>query len=286
MARILCISSQVVRGHVGNCAAVFALQRLGHEAWALPTVILSNHPGHALVAGERVGVAALAKLIDALDRNGWLGEIDAILSGYLPSAEHVALVAETVERLRQVEPGLPYFCDPVLGDDPKGLYIDKAAAEAIGDQLLGLATVIFPNRFELAFLSGREVKDVATAVAAARALGRPQLGVVATSIPGEKGELVTLIDDIPPRQTKRVASLCRVAKRPSAPHGTGDLLAALFTGHSMRGAPSPLGLAVAGVEAAIAASDGADELRLVRSQQAWGEPEPLAVEAFDDGDVT
>ena len=46
MARILAISSQVVRGHVGLSAIVPALQRLGHEVLPIPTIILSNHPGH------------------------------------------------------------------------------------------------------------------------------------------------------------------------------------------------------------------------------------------------
>ncbi len=43
---ILVISSHVVRGGVGNRAAVFALETLGHPVWALPTVILPWHPGH------------------------------------------------------------------------------------------------------------------------------------------------------------------------------------------------------------------------------------------------
>ena len=38
MARVLVISSQVARGHVGLAAIVPALQGLGHEVIALPTV--------------------------------------------------------------------------------------------------------------------------------------------------------------------------------------------------------------------------------------------------------
>ena len=43
---IIVISSHVVRGTVGNRAAVFALETLGHPVWAVPTVILPWHPGH------------------------------------------------------------------------------------------------------------------------------------------------------------------------------------------------------------------------------------------------
>jgi pyridoxine kinase len=45
MAKVLAISSHVVRGHVGLAATVPALQYLGHEVWALPTVLLSSRPG-------------------------------------------------------------------------------------------------------------------------------------------------------------------------------------------------------------------------------------------------
>src|SRR5688572_27846842 len=66
MARVLALSSQVARGHVGLSAVVPALQRLGHEVWPLPTILLSNHPGHAHAAGLRVDPAALEEMVDAL----------------------------------------------------------------------------------------------------------------------------------------------------------------------------------------------------------------------------
>ena len=40
---VLSISSHVAHGHVGNSAAVFALQRLGIEVWPVHTVV--NHEG-------------------------------------------------------------------------------------------------------------------------------------------------------------------------------------------------------------------------------------------------
>ena len=88
---VLAISSEVARGHVGNSAARFALNRLGHQVIALPTVMLSNHPGHSHVAGTRIEPDTLRRMLDALDKNGWLAEVDAVLTGYLPTAEHVAV---------------------------------------------------------------------------------------------------------------------------------------------------------------------------------------------------
>ena len=49
--RILSIQSHVAYGHVGNSAAVFPLQRLGHEVWPVLTVNFSNHTGYGAWRG-------------------------------------------------------------------------------------------------------------------------------------------------------------------------------------------------------------------------------------------
>jgi pyridoxine kinase len=170
MARILAISSQVAHGSVGLSVIVPALQAQGHEVMALPTVLLSNHPGHPHVAGTRIAPETLTAMVEALTANGWLAGVDAVLSGYLPTPEHIAFVAATVGRLRAGKPRLPYLCDPVIGDWPKGIYIDQAAAHAIRGQLLPLATMLTPNAFELGWLTGLPVSDLATAMAAIRCL--------------------------------------------------------------------------------------------------------------------
>ena len=66
---VLSFQSDVVRGHVGNGAARFALQRLGVDVWAVPTVLLSNHPGHGRFRGEAMTAPQIAALIDGLGRN-------------------------------------------------------------------------------------------------------------------------------------------------------------------------------------------------------------------------
>jgi pyridoxine kinase len=43
---ILSIQSLVAYGHAGNSAALFPLQRLGHEVWPVMTVHFSNHTGY------------------------------------------------------------------------------------------------------------------------------------------------------------------------------------------------------------------------------------------------
>lgn len=228
MARVLAISSQVARGHIGLSAIVPALQRLGHEVVALPTVLLSNHPGHARLAGEKVSPQLLQCMVEALEANGWLAEIDAIITGYLPSVAHVHLASAAVERVRRHRSDALVLVDPVLGDVPKGLYIDAAAAALIRDELVPSAHIVTPNAFELGWLTDVEIGSGEQARAAAARLG--SAWTLVTSVPTASGELDNLLvqGDI------GAAFACTVAIRPAVPNGTGDLLAALLLGHVLR----------------------------------------------------
>src|SRR5215468_8203708 len=83
IVNILSIQSHVAYGHVGNSAAVFPLQRLGHDVWPIHTVAFSNHLGYPTWRGRVHDVAEVAEIIDGLDRLGALAHCDAVLSGYL-----------------------------------------------------------------------------------------------------------------------------------------------------------------------------------------------------------
>ncbi|MFM9943566.1 MAG: pyridoxal kinase [Hyphomicrobiaceae bacterium] len=260
MARILAISSQVARGHVGLSAIVPALQALGHDVIALPTIMLSNHPGHPHVAGERVAPELLRRMLDALATNGWLGEVDAVLTGYLPSVEHVLFAREAVERVRERKPQSPILVDPVLGDHPKGLYIARDAAETIRDNLLPHASIIKLNVFEAEWLTGRSIATERDAIGAARALS--SVAVVMTSVPGPDAMLSNML-------VAGEAGLCqsvRVQHLQRAPHGTGDLLSALLLGHLMNHDMTlslALSRAIAGLDAVVRASRNNEELLLI-----------------------
>src|SRR6185436_14130055 len=162
---ILSIQSDVVHGHVGNGAARFALQRLGIEVWALPTVLLSNHPGHPKFRGETTPPAQLRALVAGLAENGWLSRCVGIISGYLGAADQAAVVAEAVAQVKQANPSAHYLCDPVFGDDD-GAYAKPGVAEAMARHLVPLADIVAPNRFELASLTARPVQSASDAVAA------------------------------------------------------------------------------------------------------------------------
>jgi len=273
MARVLALSSHVAFGSVGLAVIVPALQALGHEVVALPTIVLSNHPGYGSFSGEQIAPVNLDQIVDSLDSHGWLASVDAVLTGYLPTEAHLVTAASTVTRVRHANTSALFVCDPVFGDEPKGLYLDAAVPAAIRERLLPLCDVATPNRFELAWLSGQPADSLAEGVAAARSLGVP--AVLATSLPASGDRLATL------RIGENEARACFVPRRKAAPHGTGDLLAALYLGHALNGvAPDAcLGRAVAAVEASIVASAGRAELPLAAAQATWVEAEALPTTA-------
>ncbi len=274
MATVIAVSSFVARGAVGLRAIVPALERLGHEAIACPTILLSNHLGHARAAGGAVAPETLAAMIDALADNGWLAGADAVLTGYLPSPDHVRLVESLIARVRAVRSDALIVCDPVLGDEPDGLYVPESVAEAVRDRLVPLATHMKVNAFELALLSGRSAGSVSDALDAVRRLAVPV--VLASSVPSEGGRLANVI------ATPARASRCTVACESDVPHGTGDLLAATFVGRLLSGEDpvTSTGLAAAAVAEAIALSRGRDELQLFATA-AWHEAAPLTMTDID-----
>jgi pyridoxine kinase len=270
MARVLALSSHVAFGSVGLAVIVPALHALGHETIAVPTVVLSNHPGYGRFAGERMAPAIIEEMIDALDANGWLAGVDAVLTGYLPTAGHVASAAGAVARVLAANPDALVLCDPVCGDDPGGLYLDQSVPVAIAELLLPACTIATPNRFETSWLSGMPIASPKEAVDAARTLSIPT--VLVTSVPESGNLLATLLIE-----EEGAGCACIVPQRETAPRGTGDLLAALYLGHVLSGArpEQSLGRAVAGVEAAIAAS-GPYELVVGRATWAAAEALPAA----------
>lgn len=79
---ILSIQSHVTYGHVGNSAAVFPLQRAGHEVWPVHTVNFSNHTGYGDWGGPMLPASDVTSIIDGIEKRGAFEKIDAILSGY------------------------------------------------------------------------------------------------------------------------------------------------------------------------------------------------------------
>jgi len=273
---IVTISSQVVYGHVGNCAAVPALQALGFEVLALPTVLLAHHPGHRSPRGRTLPVDEVAALLEGLDEVGVLARASALLTGYLGLPGVATVAADAVARLRRHRPGALYLCDPVIGDNGR-VYVRDGVEQAIRERLLPLADVVTPNHFELERLSGRSVSTFEQAVTAARGLlaHGPRVVVVTTlqhdrSVADQVETLAVTADAV------WVATGPRLER---VPHGGGDLLAAILLGQLALGnaLPDALGLAVSAVHVVLSASQGEPELRLVAGRNALQAPPLLEV---------
>lgn len=255
---VIVISSHVVRGSVGNRAAVFALETLGRPVWALPTIVLPWHPGHGPSTRLRFPDDDFDRAIDDLIRAPWLGEVSAILTGYFGSARQPAAVARLVEAAKRLNPDLIYVCDPVMGDFG-GLYIPIETASAIRDALIPIADLATPNRYELQWLAGQELVSNQAIINAALSLG-PKRMLVTSAVPMMAGGTGNLL------LSGRYALLAEHRLIDNAPNGLGDLLAAVFLAHLLDGVneEKALQLATASVFEILArtAKRGGDELAL------------------------
>lgn len=265
---VIVISSHVVRGSVGNRAAVFALEALGFPVWAVPTVLLPWHPGHSTATRIVPPAEEFGALIRDLCSAPWIGEVGAILSGYLGDAGQAALVAELVTAVRKSNPDALYLCDPVIGD-VGGLYVGQPVAEAIRDLLIPVADIATPNVHELGWLSGAPIADSRSMIAAAQTLG-PARVLVTSAIAMMSGSTGNLL--VCGGQARMAEH--RLIDNP--PNGLGDLMSALFLARLLEGQTEEkaLQLATGSVFEILArtARRGADELMLETDVQSLRTP--------------
>lgn len=255
---VLAISSHVARGSVGNRSVVFVLEYLGHPVWSVPTIMLPWHPGHGRSTPIRPDDEAFALFLRELGSAPWLGEIDAIITGYFGSPAQAVAVAELVSQVKAANPDALFVCDPVIGDDG-GLYVLPETAAAVRDILLPIADLATPNRFELSWFAGRDLEDTASVVDAARILG-PQRVLVTSAQGSAAGSIANLY-------LSTAETLLAEHRRIDHPvKGTGDLTASLFLSRLLNGLPPREALkettAAVYEMFANAAARGADELML------------------------
>lgn len=258
---ILSIQSHVALGHVGNRAAVFALERLGFEVWPINTVHLSHHPGHGRFAGHPADAAEVKTLFDGLDRLGVFARCQAVLSGYLGSLAVARVALDAVHHVKAANPAALYVCDPVIGDRAEGRYVAEDLVGFFRDAAVPAADWLCPNAFELACLTGQATDTLAAVLEAADSLlGRGPRAVIVTSLLGADigaDRIGTLA------VTGAGAWLVTTPRLALAAKGAGDLLAALLVGRYLKDGnlTRALELAVAGVYA-VAVSTGGTALDL------------------------
>mgnify|MGYP001940400573 FL=1 len=152
---ILSIQSHVAYGHVGNSAAVFPLQRAGHEVWPVHTVNFSNHTGYGDWGGPQLPAAQVTEIIDGIERRGAFPDVAAVLSGYQGGSDIAEVIIDAVRRVKKANPQALYACDPVMGNEKSGCFVSDEIPPLLRDKILPVADIIFPNQFELGYLTGQ-----------------------------------------------------------------------------------------------------------------------------------
>lgn len=230
---IVSVQSQVVYGSVGNNVAVPVFARQGLRVAAVPTVILSNTPHYASIHGGALPAEWFAGYLDDLCERHALGQLRAIQTGYLGSAQQAEILVRWIDARLAEQPDVRVHIDPVIGDHDHGVYVDPAIVPIYRQRLLPLAHGLFPNGFELEHLTGRLVRTIDEVAAAARTLlgGRTNWVIVTSAAPDSwsAGQMRVAV------VTSEAVHVLDHARIDAAPKGTGDLFSAVVTARLLAG---------------------------------------------------
>ncbi|MFZ1287437.1 MAG: pyridoxal kinase PdxY [Candidatus Phosphoribacter sp.] len=275
---VLSIQSHVAFGYAGNTAAVFPLQRLGHEVYPVLTVTFSNHTGYGSTRGPLIAPADVEQVLLGIQERGAFPGIDAVLSGYLGAREMGEIVLDAVRRVKRANPNAVYCCDPVMGDVGRGFFVAQGIPQFLRDSVLPKADLATPNQFELEFLAGREIRtqaDLLEAVATVRKTGPDTVlvtSVVTEDTPTGSISMACVSDD--------GAWLVTTPMLDLVVRGGGDATAAIFLAHWLSDGPrAALSRTAASMYAVLSATvaSGQQEMALVAEQDSIAHPD----EVFD-----
>lgn len=272
--RILSIQSSVSYGHVGNSAAVFPLQRLGHEVMPVYTVLFSNHTGYGAWKGPMLSGDNIRDIVSGIDERGGLADVELVLSGYQGGNDIGDAILDAVALVKERNPQAIYACDPVLGSATSGCFVAPEVQSLIRDRVVPRADLITPNQFELGFLTGTDphsLEETLDSVDLVREQGPSTVLVTSVLRPDRPADTIEML-----AVTPAGAWLVQTPQLPFKANGSGDVTAALFAAH-FRGSGD-----VAAALAKTAGSvfellertlhSGERELQLVESQEAYVNP--------------
>ncbi len=276
--KLLSIQSHVAYGHVGNSAAVFPLQRLGHEVWPVHTVNFSNHTGYGAWRGPLIAAEEVREVITGIEERGAFAECDAVLSGYQGSPEIADVIVDAVTRVKAANPAAIYTCDPVMGNATSGCFVNPAIPPKYRSTVIAVADVLTPNQFELGYLTDHEslsgpssLTDILAAADEVLALGPSTVLITSVEREGAPADVIEML-----AVTAEGAWQVRTPRLPMKANGSGDLTSALFTAHLLetRSAAQALARTASSVFAVLTATldSGERELRLIAAQEAIATP--------------
>ena len=272
--KILSIQSHVAYGHVGNSAAVFPLQRRGHDVWPVHTVNFSNHTGYGAWGGPLISPEDVNAVITGIEDRGVLGQVDAVLSGYQGGAGIADVIISAVERVKAANPAATYTCDPVMGNAKSGCFVHPDIPPIIRERVIPHADIITPNQFELGFLTHTEPDTLESTLASAdKAMEMGPSTVLVTSVerPDRPEGTIEMM-----AVTREAAWIVQTPHLPFKANGSGDVTAALFTAHLHE--TGALDQALAATTSSVfdllerTLNSGERELQLIASQEIFAHP--------------
>ena len=279
---IVSLQSAVAYGHVGNSAAVFPMQRLGHEVWPVHTVNFSNHTEYPTWRGPVLGADNVREILRGMEFA--FPQVDLFVSGYLGTAEMAEVVRDAVVAIKEANPQARYVCDPVIGNSEVGSFVNEDIPDVYTETLIPLADAITPNQWELSLLTGRRLdqagstSEAAYAAYAADAEYTEALADAARSLCSNA--LITSVETGNPETIGMVDVASTSVLRTDAPRlggnivGAGDLATALYAA-LIDAAPQQRLDHLAGTMGAMVRAvreRGLDELPLVELQECIVDP--------------
>lgn len=272
--RVLSIQSCVSYGHVGNSAAVFPMQRIGHEVMPVHTVVFSNHTGYGSWGGQLISGDVVRDIVRGIDERGGLNDVDLVVSGYQGGNDIGDAILDAVALVKERNPEAIYACDPVLGSAKSGCFVAPEVQTLIRDRVVPKADLISPNQFELGFITGTNplsLEDTLASVDQVRAAGPSTVLVTSVFRPDRPADTIEML-----AVTGEGAWIVQTPQLPFKRNGSGDVASALFASHfrTSGDAASALGLTAASVyELLVKTYEGdSTELLLIEAQDAFVAP--------------
>lgn len=228
---VVVISSQLVFGSVGNVVISRLIERAGHRAVSVPTVLFSNLPHYPSLAGGPVDNAWLAGMLDDLLARDVLRETAYVCVGYLAHPDQAMIIGQWFLRLLEINPGIQLLVDPAMGDDDVGLYTAAEVVEGYIKHLIPLASAVTPNNFELGLLTACGSEE--SLVEKAQSLLTPRLRWVAVTSAAHNGSDPSTVDTL--LVTGQDTTLVQTPAVESRAKGAGDFFLGTTVGSLLGG---------------------------------------------------
>ena len=89
----------------------------------------------------------------------WTTLYSHVINGYIGAPSFLEKLAEVIKKMKELNPGLTYVCDPVMGDFGPGMYVPESLLPLYRKTIVPLADVCVPNQFEAELIVEKKIKN-------------------------------------------------------------------------------------------------------------------------------